>query len=100
MQLEILPEAFEELAQAVDWLNDDRVGLGEELVDAVDLAVRGLLRAPFIGAPVPHRKLSEEHRRMLVRRFRYVVIYRIRGDVLQVVAIAHTSRSQTYWMGR
>ena len=40
------------------------------------------------------------YRRKLLGRFPYGVIYRIEGDEILIVALAHTSRRPGYWRGR
>ena len=40
------------------------------------------------------------YRRKLLVRFPYGVIYRIEGDEILIVALAHTSRRPGYWRGR
>lgn len=37
---------------------------------------------------------------VLPSRFPYTIVYRIRGDVIVVVAVAHQSREPGYWRGR
>jgi toxin ParE1/3/4 len=44
---------------------------------------------------------SYHTRRFLLRRFPYLVIYRVQGPTMvQVLAVAHTSRNPNYWKGR
>ncbi len=40
------------------------------------------------------------YRRKLLGRYPYGVIYRIEGDEILIVALAHTSRRPGYWRGR
>lgn len=100
MQLEILPEALEELVAAVNWLNGERAGLGDELAELVDATARRLCHMPYLGSIIRSTAGVTEHRRTVLRPFRYCIIYRIRGDTLQVVAIMHTSRKPGYWAAR
>jgi len=62
----------------------------------IENALRAIAEAPF-------RYPSGEHgtREMVIpRRFPYTVVYKIRGDVIIVVAIAHQSRRPGYWHHR
>jgi hypothetical protein len=36
----------------------------------------------------------------LLRRFPYVVIYEVRPDLIEVLAIAHASQAHDYWLTR
>ena len=40
------------------------------------------------------------YRRKLIDRYPYGIIYRIQGEEIQIVALAHTSRKPGYWKGR
>jgi len=39
-------------------------------------------------------------RRHVLRRFPYVLVYELRSESIEFVAIAHTSRAPGYWLGR
>ena len=39
-------------------------------------------------------------RRVVMTDYPYLLVYRVRGDILQVIAIAHTSRRPGYWRDR
>jgi toxin ParE1/3/4 len=93
----IAPPASEELAEAVRWYEVKHVGLGGEFFDAVVRAIDLVRHQPEIGAP---RSDGLGHRRILVDRFPYQVVYRVRGDELYVVAVAHLSRQPGYWKRR
>jgi hypothetical protein len=41
-----------------------------------------------------------ECRKVRVERFPYSVIYRIKGDQLQIIAVAHMNRRPGYWKDR
>jgi plasmid stabilization system protein ParE len=45
-------------------------------------------------------KYDDNHRFALLRRFPYCVIYQQRSENIDVIAVAHTSRSVGYWHGR
>ena len=40
------------------------------------------------------------YRRKLLERFPYGIIYRIEGEEILIVALAHTSRRPGYWQNR
>ena len=50
--------------------------------------------------PLVFRCFESDFRKVKVGKFRYLLIFRIRGDEVQVLAIAHTSRSPGYWKKR
>ena len=49
--------------------------------------------------PAAWTSLGQDLRRVMVRRFPYVLVYREGATVQRVIAVAHTRRSR-YWRGR
>ena len=88
--------ASEELVAAIRWYEHRRSGLGVEFYDAIVAAVGLIQEHPEIGIA----RGSGDARHILVRRFPFGIVYRIRPDDLYVVAIAHTSRRPGYWKSR
>jgi len=89
------PDAEAELAEAADYYEARRPGLGKIFAAEVTRTISLIREYPDSGAPV-----GASRRRMLVRRFPYTIVYRQDGDSLLVVAVAHQSRRPGYWRGR
>ena len=70
LNVEFLPEAQQELAEAYDWYEERRAGLGDQLLLSVDAVLDAIQRHPESG-PLVHREV----RRLLTRRFPYSVLY-------------------------
>lgn len=87
-----LGAARAELRRAADHYDRKRPGLGDELLAEVERAVLQLCAFPESGAP-HHAKT----RRLPLRRFPFLVIYRLQGEELVVVAVAHQRRKPGYW---
>ena len=87
--------AREELLLAARHYEEEKEGLGNKFLAAVQVLVERLLDYPESG-PIIFRDV----RRAGVRRFRYDIVYRIRPDALIVVAVAHQSRKPGYWKNR
>jgi len=89
--------ASEELSAAVRWYESQRLGLGAELLDTVTTAIERIAQQPEIGAA----SLADARvRRALVERFPYELVYRLTGDDIVIVAIAHLKRRPGYWKHR
>lgn len=89
--------ASEELAEAVIWYEAQRTGLGAEFFDAI-LATLALLEShEEAGTPVGD---DPRTRRLLVARFPYQVVYRLRPTEIVIVAFAHLKRRPGYWKQR
>jgi plasmid stabilization system protein ParE len=75
-------------------------GLGEAFTQLVEEAFRQVARHPQRFARLETTPLEGEIRRFLLRRFPYVVIYEVRPDLIEVLAIAHASQAPDYWLTR
>ncbi len=96
MKLEFQPAARQELASAMQWyLDDGGVQVAEQFEHALDRAVQLLTQLPKIGTPGAH-----DTRHWPLKRFPYTLVYRVRGKLISVVAVAHQSRAPSYWQGR
>ena len=95
MKLIVRPEAEEELLGAIDWYEARSAGLGNELLRSVDAMLHRILRNPQIY-PIIYRGA----RMAPIRRFPYLVIYRIQVDEISIVAIFHAKRNPRIWKGR
>ena len=84
-------EAALDLRLAARWYNDRRRGLGAELVMAINDAVAQAIDAP------ERWPLFAGGRRYIHRRFPYNVIYRVEGESIQILALAHHSRRPVFW---
>ena len=89
--------ASDELAEAVRWYESRRTGLGGEFFDAVAATVARVESNPEIGTST---STDGQTRRLLVARFPYQVIYRLRPAEIVIVAIAHLKRRPGYWQNR
>jgi len=84
-----------ELDQAVAYYESCQQGLGIELAEEVYRAISLAMAFPEAGSPC-----SMSTRRLLVRRFPFGVIYRVKGQMLQVVAVSDLRRRPRYWCDR
>jgi plasmid stabilization system protein ParE len=94
--LEFHPAARDELLAAVDYYEAALPGLGRRFRDAVEHATAVVLAHVEAGV----RRGPPDVRRLVVVGFPYDVVYRRRGDVIQVLALAHHRRRPGYWRQR
>ena len=88
-------DAKREFLDAIDWYDRERLGLGAEFCDEVDLALKEISSNPDTFAC-----FYFSTRRYMLSRFPYCIIYRRVDSVIWVMAIAHTSRRPEYWGDR
>ena len=87
--------AVEELQQAIDWYSQRNPAAGQRL--------RAMVREKIVAIrthPLLHAADGDGVRRALVSPFPYHVCYRVKGAIVEVLAIAHAHRHQDYWRDR
>ncbi|OKH40073.1 recombinase [[Phormidium ambiguum] IAM M-71] len=89
------PEVREELEEAYNWYESQQPGLGDDFLECVDEILNRICQIPE-SFPVVYRDV----RRAVVRRFPYVVYYRIVSSRVVVTAIFHGRRDPKVWQAR
>lgn len=89
--------ASAELEAAVRWYEAQRRGLGAEFYAAVIDCIDQIKAHPESGAAAFG---EPDVRRVLVKRFPYQVVYRLRSKDLQILAFAHLKRRPEFWKER
>ena len=89
------PEAVDDVTAARDWYEQQREGLGEEFVESVDFVL-----ARLAATPEMHQVVFQDARRAKLRRFPYVVYYRVLSDRVEVLAVMHGRRDPGAWQSR
>lgn len=100
MNVRLIAEASGEVIAALDVLNQVSRELGDrfevELLSAFEvIAERGVSFPTLETLPdgLPFRRL-------LLRKFRYAVVFAIYPTEAVVLAVVHTRRRPNYWLGR
>jgi toxin ParE1/3/4 len=88
-------KAADELESAAKWHFKERPESLAKWRLAVRQTLSSIRESPTLWAP---DELGI--RSVLVKGFRYLIIYNLRGDVIEVIAFAHTSRRPRYWRRR
>ena len=92
----VAPEVERELTEgAIYYAREGGAELGRAFIAEFERVVAFLCNHPHIGA-----EWRNGRRRFPLRRFRYSVIYYLRGEELRIVALAHHRRMPDYWAGR
>jgi hypothetical protein len=90
-------EARDELFAAATWYDEQREGLGEELLEAVDTVLERVAEAPH---SFPKDRFDDRARRASVPRFPFAVVFVVHDNRVRVVAFAHAKRLPGYWTKR
>lgn len=91
----LLQSAQEDLRRAARFYEAESPGLGTDFLVEAERVFSNLGMDPEIGVP-----LSRGARRTLLRRFPYLVIYRIETERVLVLAVGHQRRHPDFWLGR
>lgn len=90
------PAARSEILRAFDWYRQEASSLvAAAFLDDFEQTLALLKRHPEIGETGRSRT-----RRLVFQRYPYTVVYRLAGETLEIVAIAHHSRRPAYWARR
>ena len=89
------PEAEADLAEAFDWYEGQRAGLGSEFLAEVAHVLEAIEHRPE-QFPV----VQGQTRRALVRRFPFGVFYIVGPDLIGVTACMHSRRDPRRWQSR
>ncbi len=89
------PDASIEYREAYAWYAGQDPRAADRFEQEVDTAVRWI-------AQEPHRwpRYDEKHRKLLLRRFPYLLIYREHEARIWIIAVAHGHRRPGYWKER
>ena len=89
------PEAADEAQAAVDWYAKRSIRAAQRFLEELEIAIAGIEQAPDRWP-----RFDGEARRVLLRRFPYLVIYRVLPDRIEILAVAHGRRRPGYWRDR
>jgi plasmid stabilization system protein ParE len=95
MRLVYHPDAEKELIEAARFYERRVAGLGDRFLREFDAAV-----AEIAAAPDRYRRVEDDLRRCVMRRFPYAIYYRPEGGALRILVVKHHSRHPDYWRYR
>lgn len=93
-------EAEEEFRQYIRRYERESPGLGDRLWSEIEAAIDLISSHPSIGEVIRRVRTRGTVRRVPLRHFPFLLVYREHPDHLEVVALAHTSRKPNYWRSR
>ena len=87
--------ALQELRDAIAYYEAVDLELGNSFRAAIESAISLIRQFPNAWP-----QLSTTTRRCRTKRFPYGIIYRIKNNEIQILAVAHFSREPNYWVDR
>ncbi len=94
-EVRLTPPAYFEFVEALAWYEARSEKAAKRFVAAFDTAM-----ARASENPESYPLCDDQHRFVKLRRYPYTLIYRVRGNDVQVIAVAHAHRAPGYWRGR
>ena len=88
-----MPRAERQIEKAAEWWSENRPAAPGAIRKDLESALASLVEEPGIGTRVEIPR-SDIVRRLYLGRIRYFVYYRVRGKLLEVVGLWHSSRGQ------
>lgn len=95
MRVIFSPEARAEFDEAVQYHDQQRHGLGDDLRAEIREFLPRLQRSP-LTFPVERGDI----RRPILARFPYKLLYSVESDHVYIIAVAHRRRAPGYWVDR
>ena len=89
------PEASQDAAEARDYFEAQQAGLGQTFLDRLNDALTRIG-----GMPETYGVAWRNLRAARLRRFTYVVYYRVHDDRVEVLAVMHGRRDASAWRTR
>ena len=93
--LSIRKEAEADIAEAYQYYESCREGLGADFISRIDEAISRVQ-----NNPKQFRTVLDKVRRALVRKFLYGIYYTINENGIIVLAVVHARRNPKHWQSR
>ena len=94
-EVEFHAEAVAETQAAILWYLERSESAAAKFVEEIRTGVRFITESPAMCA-----QIDRQHRHYGLRRFPYSLIFREKGETIQVIAVAHGRRRPGYWRKR
>ncbi|MBA4180686.1 MAG: hypothetical protein C0506_08880 [Anaerolinea sp.] len=87
--------AQDEVLAATDWYIERNPDVADAFLDALKARIDYAMQFPSSGKPE-----TRGCRSLVVGTYPFKMVYRVAGETLEVVAVAHTRRERDYWRDR
>lgn len=89
------PEAALEVEEARDWYRAQSPTAEEGFLADLNHAIEQVA-----AAPLRWPRYKAKTRRYVFRHYPYSLVYRLYGDLVRILAVAHDKRRTSYWFSR
>ena len=95
LSVDIHPEAMRGGRAARQWYQSRSVDAAKAFLAELDIGIESIRTAPELYPTYLHGT-----RCYLLRRFPYLIVYRVTSETVHVYAVAHSRRRPGYWKAR
>jgi plasmid stabilization system protein ParE len=95
MKFHLLPEANDDLSQAIEYYEDCEDGLGLDFLIEFEKAIRRIVEHPQAW-----QEISKSFRRCLLGRFPYGIIYSVESKCILIVSVMNLHQHPGIWKNR
>ena len=95
MKARLIPEAGQDVNEAIAWYDQKSDILGDEFLRSVTKCIQSIERYPEM-----YQKVYRRMRRALIETFPYQVLYEIDPQEIVVYAVYHCARNPKGWKKR
>ena len=86
------PDVISEVKISYEWYQSQAEGLGDDFLHELGLAWQTITEFPETWP-----KFQKDHRRFLLRKFPFFILYRLQAGTIFVVVVMHDSRKPGHW---
>ena len=95
MKINFTTLAQQEYQEAVFYFDDQSPDLADQFIEEIEEAVQLILSFPNAWG-----KAGDKQRKYILKRFPYIILYKLYEDHVIISAIAHQHRNPSYWIER
>lgn len=95
LPIDLHPASIDEARDAREWYAERSSVAGDAFMTELDIAIDHICESPDRWPKYLHGT-----RRYMLKRFPYLVVYRLIDSRIQVIAVAHGKRKPGYWRHR
>lgn len=95
LRLVFHPLVADDIQAAYDWYEQQRSGLGADFLDELET-----MQLAISSNPGKHGFVGNDIRAGMLKRFPYIVDYRVLHDRIRVLAVYHAARDSAGWQSR
>ncbi len=94
-RLTVSARAVREIGEAYEWYEEQVAGLGHDFIETLEATFEVIVQSPRLYA-----EIQRGVHRALLSRFPYGVFYAMKGDIVSILGVVHTSRDPRSWPWR